>query len=99
MTEPQTTPAPAPAPQAPGVSLSPDQVRQAIAAGLEVLSGAAPDKVLQLVDQLPACKLVMRGIASGELVVARLPLTTPAPANRAERRAEAATRRKSGPDK
>lgn len=87
-----------PPPAAPNVSITGDQVRAAIAAGLEVLSGAEPAKVLQLADQLPACKLVMRGIASGELVVVR-PGPAPQPSRKERRAAAAAARRTSKPGK
>lgn len=48
-----------------------DQVRAAAASGLEVLNGTSSDRVLAQMDQLQLCRIVLRGIASGELMIAQ----------------------------
>lgn len=76
-------PAPTP-PQKQNVSVNDQQVREACAAALEVLSGAQPPRIMELMDKLMVAKLLLKGIAAGEIgvggraqAVARQPVTPP----------------------
>ena len=58
-------------------AISPEQIRQAFAATLEVLQGAGPGEILKLVEQISVAKMILRGIVSGELVVGRQAASEP----------------------
>lgn len=68
------------------------QVREALAAAFEVLSGAGSARILELADKLVLAKLVLRDVVAGSLMIVPRPALSAPPAalpagNRKERRA------------
>ena len=59
------------------MTLPPEQVKQAAAAALEVLSGAPHPRILQIVETLALSKSLLAMIASGECVVVHVPAEPP----------------------
>lgn len=82
--EPPATQPPQPQPQ----PVSESQAREALAAVLEVMNGAAVTRVLELAERIALGKLVLTGLVSGQISMGtpRAPTSPAAPANRHARR-------------
>lgn len=61
------------------LSITPQQLTEAVAAAHEVLRGARVERVLELSGPLTIAKLVLESVLKGELVIARPTSPTPAP--------------------